>query len=374
MEKDKCKELLNSISDQELIELTDVWKLKVKGFRKINNDNIKVARKLIVSEALKANNLAMISTFYKTLAEVQERNEEDDNDDVNEITNIRELSNDQLIEKFESGVKLHVILGVLYTSSEGEHHNAADEFLKAIFQKYNVQSIDELVKKNVVKKVEINDVVETKENIPTNDEDESGNERVLKKLESKNQNLQKQLDNWEQKFSKLKKEYKDEKQTWIKEKFQLLQDIAKEKSNYEKTKSDIEKLKTNQQTLEEEIKKYKKEIAHLHARLINTNKDTTQKAKAVEEKELTQTTIKKILIVGDPKNKIVKESKNPEFIIVNPKEIIESEEIPQFHEVWILDYLVPIPLKRKIIKKFEGNARNFSDFNKVKIFLEKGKI
>ncbi|BCB02142.1 hypothetical protein [Bacillus sp. KH172YL63] len=362
MEREKWKEVFSSLSDEELVEMIGIWDLKVKGFRNINKDNIKVVRKMAITEALKVKNLKLIKGFYNVMAK-----SDSDEEDKTEKS-IRDLTLEELIESYSNGKELHILLGGLISSEEEKHHQTAEKFISEILNENKVKSLEELTLNE--------DSVGGSEEDP-NKENKSVNsdlEKKFEKVELKNQKLQKQNNEWEQKYINLKKEYKEEKQLWIKEKAQLQHEMGKEKSDLEKQIGEFESLRMENRKLQEEIKELKAEKAHLHAQMLNSHKEVALATTVSEKYEVENNGITQVLMIGDPKNKIIKSSNNPKLCVHEPNGAIEKIDSNNFDEIWILEYLVSPQMKRRIMKKYKDKVRSFKDFTTLRNFLEKGRI
>jgi chromosome segregation ATPase len=356
MEREQWKEVLSTLSDEELVEMIGVWNLKVKGFRSINRDNIKVSRKMAIAEALKFKNLKRIKSFYNMFGE-SDIGKEDETE-----KSIRDYTLNELMDSYSNGKELHILLGVLFSSEEEKHHIAAKSFIEELLNENNVQSLE-----NLILKGNSDEETNVQSNSVTNDL-----EGRIEKIQLKNQKLQKQINDWEQQYINLKKEYKEEKQSWIKEKAQLQQEIGNEKSSLEKQIKGLEPIKQKNRKLQEEINELKAEKAHLHAQLLNSHKEvavTVSEKNEYESKAITQ-----VLMIGDPKNKIIESTNNPKLSVLDPKKAVEKIDSFEFNEIWILEYLVSPPVKRKIMKKYKDKVRRFKDFTTVRNYLEKGRI
>ncbi|MBB6451605.1 uncharacterized protein YlxW (UPF0749 family) [Salirhabdus euzebyi] len=354
MNRKDWKNVLSSLSNDELIEMIGIWDLKVKGFRNINKDNIKVVRKMAINEALKIKKLNLIKSFYNMIGE-GERSDENSNEKC-----IRDFTLSELMESYWNGKELHILLGVLFSSEEEEHHLLAKKFIEKLLNESNLESIEDFIIQE--------EADEDSDNQSTNSTADI--EKMYEKVEAKNNKLQKQISDWEQQYTKLKKEYKEEKQAWIKEKAQLQQVIGNEKSNLEKEIKEYIHITEEKEKLEEEVKTLKAEVAHLHARLLNYNNEVA----ATVSDTKTNEPILHVLMIGDPKNKIIESSNNPKLSILDPNNAIDKIEDFDFGEIWILEYLVSPSVKKRIIKKYKEKVKSFKDFTSVKICLEKGRL
>lgn len=357
MKKENWRKVFRTISDETLVELVRAWSLSVNGFRNVTKDNIKVARKLILTESLKAKNIKIIKLFYSIWAETEGEEEK----------GVWDYSMDELLKEYADGEELHYILGGLYSSEKEEHEEMADKFIEELFNKYEADSLEGLI----LEKEDEESAQDEKQ--VENEGATSELEKKYEKLEIKNQKLQKQVTDWEQQYSTLKKEYKAEKQSWIKEKNRIQQDLGCEKSALEKKLEQYETLLDENAKLKSEMDALKAEVAHLHASMLNSQKEVAATVTREEKIEELIQNANKILVIGDPKNKLIENSENPLFLILDPKEALEEIECQECNEIWIMEYLVSPTIKRKISKKYKDKVRTFKDFTTVKTYLEKGR-
>lgn len=358
MSREAWKKVLGSIPDGELVDLIDIWKIQVKGFRQITKDNIQTVRSMAILEALKPKNLTIIKHFYDTF-------HRKDNPEGNDI-NLREESVVSLKQLYEeSSVDLHIILGVLYSSEDKLHHVKARKLEDSLLEEHNANSLSELNVENNISSKQVQLTLE-----PGDEELEW--EKKKRKSEEKNEKLQKTIDKWEKQYTELKNKYKEEKQQWAKERAQLQQDLGREKSNVSGANEKLALAEAETGRLKETIRTLKAEISHLNALLLSSNtKIDVEPAKDQGAKNPSH-----IALVGDPRNKLTEESEDPIFHVFGPKDINEALEknvFQDFDEVWIMCYLVPPQMKKKIKKIHNQKIVEFMDFPSMKSYIKKGR-
>ncbi|MBM7704362.1 cell division protein FtsB [Bacillus iocasae] len=363
MNKEQWKKVFGSIRDEQLVDLCKVWDVKVKGFRTLTKQNVKQAKKRLMTELVDFRTLRPIIEFYQLAAVGGEH--DGGKGKVLDIQ-VRDATIPELIQAYEDGEELHFLLGGLFSSEDVNHHALADEFLEALLTQKNVQSIEQLLM----------DVVEEKDVVEREESSAQGTKQIEKKIEkaeAKNQKLQQQISEWEQQYSKLKQEFKEEKQQWIKERAQLQQEIGNEKKACERVQEANETSEDEKQKLKDEIVELKAKIAHLHTQILHSTKQAAVTIAHEEKTEATQEFT--ILLIGDPKNKMIHESTNPVFHVVDPRnqEALEEMEVRAFNEIWMLDYLVPFQLRKKWMTHDKDEMKHFKNFNEVKTYVAKGR-
>ncbi|WP_162595998.1 hypothetical protein [Bacillus sp. CGMCC 1.16541] len=365
MKKEQWKKVFQSIPDERLAELCEVWDVKVKGFRTLNKQTMKRARKRVVTQLVDFNTLRPIVAFYELANAWGEENKEERMVNVD----VRSATVSELIQAYEDGEELHFLLGGLYTSEDESHHALADEFIDALLTHQKVQSIEQLrvtplEETDMMNQEEVDDQEAKKADKQT--------EKKIEKIEAKNQKLQQQINEWEQQYSKLKQEFKEEKQQWIKERAQLHQEMSYEKKQFERVQQVNDGFEQEKQVLKDEITELKANIAHLHTQILKAKKQvavTVEDEKQEESKDFT------ILLIGDPKNKIIEESTNPVFKVVDPRnhDVMEELDVSTFDELWMLTYLVPMQMRKKWTVPYKEKLKSFANFNEVKSYMTKGR-
>ncbi|AJO21335.1 hypothetical protein SB48_HM08orf00832 [Heyndrickxia coagulans] len=356
MEKEIWKKIFSTIPDDELANLIRIWKISIRGFRHITSKDITRIRALVTRECLKESNLKKIQDFYKIVA----AKDEDD---------VRDKTVHELFKLYQDGKTLHLILGALYSSPEDRHHERAKQFEELVCKKNGLSSLDELR-------------VLTEKTEPPKQEDEHDSahwQKKWQKSQKKNQELQKSIKKCELLLSHLKKDWKAEKQSWKKEKEQLQQELGNERTQKNRLNEWKKTSEAEMQRLKDEIQKLKLEISHLNALLLNTNKEVAaavQTDERVESKPSESTAAaRQIYIIGDPKNKLIDESENPLFHTIEAnkfKEAVQTGELEDADEIWMMAYLVPPWLKKKIKNVYTQKVREFKDFPSVKKYIERG--
>ncbi|ART75245.1 hypothetical protein B4U37_03935 [Sutcliffiella horikoshii] len=358
MSRETWKKVFSTIPDVELVELADFWSIQVKGFRQINQENIKHARAMVITEALKPRNLKMIKAYY-TIND----DETDEPADKGE-----EITLDALIEIYEEGKELHLILGGLYASEEEKFEKLALELEEALLEKYKVDDLSSLV-----------DSKEKKEDEVPQEKGESKStsewEKKWNKSEDKNKDLRAKIGEWEKKYSQLKQQSKEEKQSALSEKFKLQQELGTERAQHRETVENNKKTADENETLKEEVAKLKGEISHLNAMLLHQQQEVAATAAKVDEKQPAITDQKEVVLVGDPKNKLTENSAKHTIRVLELKDVpeaLESDWLEKCDEVWMMTYLVPPQVRRKIKRTVQKSIKEFSDFPTMKRYIEKG--
>ncbi|MGD6776926.1 hypothetical protein [Sutcliffiella horikoshii] len=358
MSRETWKKVFSTIPDGQLVELADFWSIQVKGFRQINQENIKHARAMVIAEALKPRNLKMIKAYY-TIND-DEADEPADKGD--------EITLNALIEIYEEGKELHLILGGLYASEEEKFEKLALELEETLLEKYQVDDLSSLI-----------DSKEKKEDEVQQEKGESKStlewEKKWNKSEDKNKDLRAKIGDWEKKYSQLKQQSKEEKQSALSEKLKLQQELGTERAQHRETVENNKKTAVENETLKEEVAKLKGEISHLNAMLLHQQQEVAATAAKVDEKQPVATDQKEIVLVGDPKNKLTENSAKHTIRVLELKDVpeaLESDWLEKCDEVWMMTYLVPPQVRRKIKRTVQKSIKEFSDFPTMKRYIEKG--
>ncbi|WP_404349780.1 hypothetical protein LG311_03740 [Sutcliffiella horikoshii] len=358
MSRETWKKVFSTIPDVELVELADFWSIQVKGFRQINQENIKHARAMVIAEALKPRNLKMIKAYYT----INDDEAEEPADKGDEITL------DALVEIYEEGKELHLILGGLYASQEEKFEKLALELEETLLEKYQVDDLSSLVDREEKKEEEV--AQEKAESKATSEWEKKWN-----KSEDKNKGLRAKIGEWEKKYSQLKQQSKEEKQSALSEKLKLQQELGTERAQHRETVENNKKTADENEVLKEEVAKLKGEISHLNAMLLHQQQEVAATAAKTEEKQSVATDQKEIVLVGDPKNKLTENSAKHSFRVLELKDVpdaLESDLLEKCDEVWMMTYLVPPQMRRKIKRTVQKNIKEFSDFPTMKRYIEKG--
>ena len=358
MSRETWKKVFSTIPDVELVELADFWSIQVKGFRQINQENIKQARAMVITEALKPRNLKMIKAYY-TIND----DEADEPADKGE-----EITLDALIELYEEGKELHLILGGLYASEEEKFEQLALDLEESLLEKYKVEDLSGLVHRQEKEKEEPS--LEKAETVSTSEWEKKWN-----KSEDKNKDLRAKIGEWEKKYSQLKQQSKEEKQTAWSEKLKLQQELGTERTQHRETVESNKKTAEENHLLKEEVAKLKGEISHLNAMLLHQQQEVAATTAKTDEKQSVVTDTKEIVLVGDPKNKLTENSAKHTFRVLELKDVpeaLESDLLEKCDEVWMMTYLVPPQMRRKIKRTVQKSIKEFSDFPTMKRYIEKG--
>ncbi len=359
MSRETWKKVFSTIGDVELVELVDFWSIQVKGFRYINQENIKQARAMVIAEALKPRNLKMIKAYYTITDE--EADEPEENGD--------EITLDALMELYEEGKELHLILGGLYASEDEELEKLAGELEKALLEKYKADDLSSLIDREDKKVAEEPKVKKGKAQ-------PSEWEKKWNKSEEKNRDLRAKISEWEKQYSQLKQQVKDEKQAMLSEKQKLQQELGMERSQHRETVVNNRKTYEENEVLKAEVAKLKAENSHLNAMLLKNQQEVA--VTRMDEKHPEQpaaTDKKQVLLVGDPKNKLTENSAKHSFRVLELKDVSEALEtnlLENCDEIWMMTYLVPPQMRRKIKRTAQKSIKEFTDFPTMKRYIEKG--
>lgn len=361
MSRETWKKVFSTIPDLELVKLVEIWSIQVKGFRTINQENIKKARALVVGEALKPRNLKMIKAYY-TITD-----EEADEPDGNK----EEITLEALLDIYEEGKELHLILGGLYASEEEEMEKLAEEFENALLEKYKTSDLGSLIDKENENEKVVPEPKGMKEKAGPSEWEKKWN-----KSEEKNKDLRTKVSEWEKQYSQLKQQLKDEKQAMLSEKQKLQQELGVERSQHRETMENNEKTYEENKHLKAENAKLKADNSHLNALLLKhqqevavTNQDENQSKQHGEADK------KQILLVGNPKNKLTENSANHTFQVLELKDVpiaLEEGQLEKFDEIWVMTYLVPPQMRKKIKRMTQKDIMEFTDFPTMKRYIEKG--
>jgi hypothetical protein len=361
LSRETWKKVFSTIKDEDLAELAGGWAIQIKGFRQVNQENIKMARAMVIAEALKPRNLKMIKAFYSIT--------DDQNDEVPEKR--KDESVEDLINKYEQGTSLHFIIGSLYAGKDQKQHHLAGELEAALLEKYEVDDLAGLPDNGAAGDEEQETAEVTGVSART-----SELEKKLSKSVEKNKDLRALVADWQKKYSELKKQLKDEKQGWISEKLKLHQELGTEKAQHKETVGKNQATHDENDRLKEEVAKLKAENSHLNAMLLNNNKEVSVTESAeVAKTDKRETEGLQVLLIGDPKNKLTENSAKHIFHVLELKSIpgaLETGELDDYDEVWVMTYLVPPQMRRKIKRNVKNNLVEFSDFPSMKCYIEKG--
>lgn len=359
MSRETWKKVFSTISDVQLVELVNLWSIQVKGFRYINQENIKQARALVIAEALKPRNLKMIKAYY-TITD-DEADEPEEKEDA--------ITLEALLNLYEEGKELHFILGGLYASEDEELEKLAVEFEKALLDQHKTDDLSGLLDRENKK---VNPVSEEKNGKAKPSEWE----KKWSKSEEKNKDLRAKVSEWEKQYSQLKQQLKDEKQAMLSEKQKLQQELGMERSQHRETVENNRKTYEENKDLKAEVAKLKAENSHLNAMLLKNQQEV-----AVTKMDDKQTDSpnsedkKRVLLLGDPKNKLIENSAKHTIRVLELKDVpeaLKNDLLENCDEIWIMTYLVPPQMRRKIKRATQKNIKEFTDFPTMKRYIEKG--
>lgn len=354
MDKEIWKKVFSTIPNSNLIQFIHEMKIQVKGFREINSGNIKVVRKRVINEMLKPKMLISIVKSFESASESE------DSENQQKKTRVRDASVSELLELYEEGGELHMILGGLYCSKDDLDHAKAEEFERALLTKYGVKSLEKLID------------AEEGENDRSNEtnQDKTDWKKKWGKTDAAVKNLKQIIEELENKNSQLRLESRNEKQNWIREKSMLQQSAANERTETKKYQDLCDQMEAENKKLKEEIKRLKSENNDLHARLLCSRTNVAGNSHGNEGSQEEEE--RHVLLIGDPKNRTITESKNPTFEITGAKDSLEKD-LDSYREVWMLDYLVPLQIKRKIMERTGGKVKEFQNYILLKSYMERGR-
>ncbi|ALC89410.1 hypothetical protein AM500_06145 [Bacillus sp. FJAT-18017] len=359
MNKETWKRVLESFDDQDLIMLSAVSGVKVQGFRQINANNIKGARKLLINEAIKPKKLTAVINVLNKRAEAEENEDED--------KRYRSMNLKELSEAVKNGAKLYEILSSLYSSEDEEKHKLASELEEKLAEKPSIEPKAEASAppQSASNEAELRKII-------------FDLEKKLKKAEQKNAEQS-------SKITKLEKNLNDAKEKLKEEKKELNRKLSLSGQELSKVNEQLQRLENesenNLKQLAEKdalLNERNKTISHLNARLLNsgrTGKEMAVEAIDSEQEQTGEFSKKKIALLGNPKNKSIMKNKQYELAIFETseiEEIFETADWDEFKEIWLLKYKVPATKQAFIQSRLERPVKIVNTFIDLRNLIERG--
>lgn len=306
---------LNQQNDQLLTTLLKIKRLKINGFDKIDNSKSKefVIRKLLMPKTINIL-VDVLEKLYKDGEKENKINQELQN--INTIPEIQEVIRKKL-------VRLEEIFE--YSMAIGGY-----AFTQQVFLVFN--SSKEMNDYTITKERDSKAVHEQKK------ETEKLNARIaeLESIENKEiKNYKKIIQKKDAELKSCTVEYKKQIDMYIKE-------LAERERVRQDNEKEAKRLATENIAQHEMIKKLESELQRIQDSGTETEKFFLDKIKELESK-IKSLEVKKVLIVGDPKNQ---EINSVDGIKVEIIEVTDTEDLKTrlkdiiYEEMWIIEYVL----------------------------------
>lgn len=373
------KWIIESKPDDKLVEMSNLLKIKVPGFRQINtNQNMKLLRPKLINALIQTNNLKLLESFYDEY--YKDCYEDDEYDDYRTKTEaeLLELTKREYIKPSD-------VLASLLSSEDKSHKEIAESIYKILTEEKVIDELEENIEQKDEDETKQLNLLDLQENKTVLTGDGSGEikqlKKKLKKSEEKNQQLQ-------EKLSQLEKELQEQKRSWKEEKKDITQKLAVQTQEFNRVRNlldkkdqEVEELKKTLQEKDEIILNYKAEISNLNAICMNLGhkkekaNEPTKKTELEEPKPVLNKKI--IYLIGNPKNsKVLKLLSDYNIPVIEPEEIsevIEGDTLANGDQVWMLTYKVPknkqLQIKNNVA---EEKLLEFETFINLQKHIQKG--
>ncbi|MBC2372414.1 hypothetical protein HBP98_10415 [Listeria booriae] len=306
---------LNQQNDQLLTTLLKIKRLKINGFDKIDNSK---SKEFVIRQLLMPKTINILVDVLEKLYKDREK-ENQINPELQNINTIPEMQ--QIIRK-----KL-VRLGEIFEYSMAIGGYA---FTQQVFLEFN--SIKEMDDYTITKENDSKLVHEQRKEI------EKLNARIaeLESIENKEiKNHKKTIQKKDAELRSCTVEYKKKIDMYIKE-------LAEKESVQQDKEVEAETLAAENITQHEMIKKLESELQRIHDNGAEVEKGFRDRIKELENK-VKSLEVKKVLIIGDPKNQ---EINGIDGIKVEIIEVTDTEDLKTrlkdiiYEEMWIIEYVL----------------------------------
>jgi hypothetical protein len=349
--------ILDYMDNETLFEIYKETKVNFAGFRALKspNDLNQNKRMMLINELTKPKNVSKLNFWMQKFEEKNKKYDESIGD--KELSELAELA----MKEYSPAI----ILSILISRSKTEK---AEQLYSFMLENIGKEKMD---------KRECGYEVELTEQEKENDKEAKQNEDVIQKerrkeieklekkyqtkiakLEAKNQNLKEEIEKRDAKIKEINEKTNEEKQELLRklnEKTQAYAELEKRLNALKKKLEEREKTWENEKReLIETIEDYKKQNSHLHARILSLTTQIEENKVSLNNSRLK----KKIALVGNPYNDIIKKQDEYDFFIVEESDL-ETYEFPEdIEECWVLNYRVNLRQRRQISKNPSVKNKN----------------
>jgi chromosome segregation ATPase len=371
MDREIWKWILDSFSDEEIAMISEIFRLKIPGFRQINpqQKNFKMVRPKIIQSALHQKYAEKLNGYVITRAEVQL--------DV-KVASLRKKSVKTLLQLTEEDIKPSILLGILLASDNEKEREKAEK----IYSKLKTEQ-----KLNVLEKQVGGDSSTTEIEEPQDQDSFKALQEELKLAQQTIDKLGKRLKKLEQKNEELKSKetsIQASLQTEKKRSKELTQEVNSLKGENGSLKHKLKTAFPETTSLQKKVdnqaatlKTKEKEISRLNALVLKVNTEldklSTIKEKMVHTAPTSSAKIK-VALIGDPKNKGLEKNSKFELNILEGPEIT-SKGLEGIDQIWLLTYKIPRSVQKRVKSSVSGKPIfEFLTFTELEHHMLKGLV
>ncbi|MBC1578724.1 coiled-coil domain-containing protein [Listeria seeligeri] len=333
---------LNQQNDQSLTALLKIKKLRINGFDKITNSTSKefVIRKLLMSKTINT----LIDVLEKVCKDGDKRNQF--NLELQKATTVSEIQEIM-------GEKLVSLEEIFNYSMKIEGY----QFTEEVFLVFS--SLQEMNEYIITDEKESRAVNEQKKEV------EKLNARIAKLESAENREIK----NYKKILQKKEVELKNNEVKHKKQVDMYTKELSEQKKIEQDIDNEVKRLETENSTQFKIIEGLKSELQQINYHMTEREEAFTGRIKELENK-IKSLRVKKILIVGDPKNQ---EINSIDGIKVEIIEVKDTEDLNArlkdiiYEEMWVIEYKLSSGVKNRL-KTMESTkpTKWFKDFSLLK--------
>lgn len=276
MEKEIWKWIVETFTDEGIANMAFNFGIQIPGFRQINHQHkkFKILRQRIIQEVLQQKNTHNLVTFYNAVAAEEPRYEE-----------IRGKSFEELLHFAEEEMHPSMLLGLLMSSEDEEDQANAEKIFTALKER-----LDLLEKLADEKGQNCNeDVLDEKDTIKHLKKEINAAQKIIERQEKKLKKLEQKNEELKALEMQIQTTLKNERKQWKTDKNDLNKIIQGLKGDQTTLNNKVTTLSSDKENLHkrlkdqtETVKNKNSEIARLNALVLTLNTDM---AKLINEKE-----------------------------------------------------------------------------------------
>jgi chromosome segregation ATPase len=371
MDREIWKWILDSFSDEEIAMISDVFRLKIPGFRQINSQQktFKMVRPKIIQSALHQKHAEKLNGYVITKAEVQL--------DV-KVESLRKKSVKTLLQLTEEEIKPSILLGILLASDNEKEKAKAEKIYSKLKTENKLNELEKQVGEDIfgTETEEIQDqdslkALQEELKLAQQTIDKLG--KRLKKLEQKNEELKSKETSIQASLQTEKKRSKELSQ----EVNSLKGEIGNLKHKLKTASPDTTSLQKKMDKQAATLKAKVEEISRLNALVLKLNTEldklSTLKEKMVDTAPASLAKIK-VALIGDPKNRGLEKNSKFELNIFEGPEIT-SKGLDGIDQIWLLTYKIPRSVQKRVKSCVSGKPIfEFLTFTELEHHMLKGLV
>lgn len=378
MEKEIWKWILNSFSDEGIVNIAKTLGIKIPGFRQLNSQqkNFNIIRPKIIQAALQQKFAKKLRKFFHSAIEKQTK-----------VESLKEKSIEELLEILEEDMQPSFLLGMLLSCEDEESQEKAIQ----IYRKLKGEKKLDLLEQQADEKEsspEMEDVQDD-ETFKSLQEEMKSAQQTIEKLEKKLKNIEKKNEELKAKETKIQVALKNEKKRGKEEKNTLSHEIHSLKGEIGSLKHQVKSISSEKELLQNQMDKQTasintkdEEIKRLNALTLKLRTDLEKLSNIQERSADVQGNQRdpkiKVALIGDPKNSRIQTYNKFELTVIEGTEIQEEETpivLNNTDQIWMLTYKIPKSIQKRVRSLVtEKKIIEFPTFIDLENYMLKGMV